>query len=73
MISEYRQDGFGDDNGINLDSAIKIVAPLLVNTILKKHPGLIIGIILVDTVVQMRKCHKHKKRFGELILLTDFR
>lgn len=61
-----------DYEGITLDSAVRIIAPLIVNTLLKRHPGLMIGLILADSAVQLRKCYKHKRKIGDLVLLSDY-
>ena len=61
-----------DYEGITLDSAVRIVAPLIVNTLLKRHPGLMIGLILADSAIQLRKAHKQKRKYGELVLLSSF-
>ena len=60
------------DAGITLNRAVNIVAPLLVNNLLKRHPSLMLAVVLADTAIQVRKCYKSKRKYGELILLSDF-
>lgn len=71
MLNSHYSEGFHETD-LTLESALYTVAPLFVNSLIKKHPSLILALVLADVAVELRRNVKSKRKFGKLILLKDF-
>lgn len=60
------------DADLTLEKALYTVAPLFVNSLVRKHPSLMLAIVLADVAVELRRNAKSKRKLGKLILLKDF-
>ncbi len=70
MLNDNDFSGYYED--LTLEKALYRVAPLFAGNLIRKHPSLMLAIVLADVAVELRNNHKSKKKFGELILLKDF-
>lgn len=70
LNSQYRDDFYNDE--LTLERALHTVAPLFVNSLIKKHPSLMLAVVLADVAVELRRNVKSKRKLGQLILLKDF-
>ncbi|PIK15094.1 hypothetical protein [Halobacteriovorax sp. JY17] len=70
MLDDNDFSGYYED--LTLEKALHKVAPLFVGSLIRKHPSLMLAIVLADVAVELRNNHKSKRKFGELILLKDF-
>ena len=60
------------DSDLTLEKALYTVAPLFVNSLVKKHPSLMLALVIADVAVELRRTTKSKRKLGKLILLKDF-
>lgn len=71
MLNSPYGDGYYNDE-LTLEKALYTVAPLFVNSLVRKHPSLMLALVLADVAVELRKNVKSKRKLGKLILLKDF-
>ena len=69
LNSEFYDDEFISE--ITLEKALFRVEPLFVNSLIKKHPSLILAIVLADVAIEVRNNRKSRRRFGELVLIKS--
>lgn len=69
LNTEFYEDEYIGE--ITLEKALFRVAPLFVNSLIRKHPSLILAIVLADVAIEVRNNRKSKRRFGELVLIKS--
>lgn len=57
---------------LTLERALYSIAPLFVNNLIRRHPSLMLMVVLADVAVELRNNVKSKRKLGDLILLKDF-
>lgn len=69
------RDRFEDDfytRDLTMERAIYCLLPMAANHLIRKHPALVFAVVAADVVLEVKKHHKSKRKFGDLILLRDF-
>jgi hypothetical protein len=70
MLTHDQFDEYYSDE-ITLEKALIRVAPLFVNSLIRKHPSLMLAIVLADVALEVRNNRKAKRKFGELVLIKS--
>ena len=70
MLTHDQLDDYYSDE-ITLEKALVRVAPLFVNSLIRKHPSLMLAIVLADVALEVRNNRKAKRKFGELVLIKS--
>ena len=70
MLTDNHYDDYHEDE-LTLENALIRVAPLFVNSLIRKHPSLMLAIVLADVAVEIGKNKRSKRKFGELVLIKS--
>lgn len=70
LMDDYEKESLSYD--LTVERAIKLVAPLFVEQLIKRHPSAVLAIIAADIAIEAQKHFRSRRKFGELVLLKDF-